>query len=184
MYRRPLAASATDAYPAFVRLRPGLPVARHPHQDDARIAFAQNVVTKAPLLQRAGPEVLDDDVGALDEVEEQFAAAGDAQVQRHRLLVAGMHRPEDVVSVQLGLAPGAQRVGLPGRLDLDHLGAHVAEQPAGERPGDQRADLDHADAVERAGDRHPTSSEKPWRVSQSVQMPTACRSVSRWSGPA
>ena len=50
-----------------------------------------------------------------------------------------------------GLAPLAQRVGLAGRLDLDHLGAHVAEQPAGERAGEQRPELDHPHARERAG---------------------------------
>ena len=54
-------------------------------------------------------------------------------------------------TVDLGLPPGADRVGGAGRLDLDDLGAHVAEQPARERPGDQRADLDDADPVQSAG---------------------------------
>ena len=49
-------------------VRTGLAVAGNPHQDDAGIALAQNVVSEIPLLQRAGPEVLHDDVGALDEV--------------------------------------------------------------------------------------------------------------------
>ena len=109
------------------------------------------VVTQAPLLQRAGPEVLDDDVGALDEIEEEVAARGLAQIERDGFLVAGVHRPEEVMAVEFGLSPGAQRVGRSRRLDLDDLGAHVAEQPARERPGDQRADLDDADAVQRAG---------------------------------
>ncbi len=87
----------------------------------------------------------------LDEVEEQVAARGLAQVERDGLLVARVHRPEEVVAVEFGLPPGAQRVGRPWRFDLDDLGAHVAEQPARERPRDQRADLDHADAVQRAG---------------------------------
>ncbi len=133
-------------------LRSGLPVAGHPHQDDAPIAFAQNVVAEIPLLQRARPEVLDDDVGALDEVEEEVAAAGLTQVERDGLLVAGVHRPEEVVPVEFGLPPGAQRIGRARRLDLDDLGAHVAEQPSRERSRDQRADLDDPDAVQRAGD--------------------------------
>ena len=145
------------------------------------IALAQHVVTQAPLLQRARPEVLDDDVGALDEVQEQVAARGLAQVQGDGFLVAGVHRPEEVVAVEFGLPPGAQRVRRARRLDLDDLGAHVAEQPARERPGDQRADLDDADAVQRAG--VVSAAENPCRCSQSVQMPTAWRSVSRWSGP-
>ena len=96
------------------------------------------------------------------------AALGLAQVQRHGLLVARVHRPEEVMPVEFGLPPGAQRVRRAGRLDLDDLGAHVAEQPARERTRDQGADLDHADAVQRAGDGH---SENPCRCSQSVQMP-------------
>src|SRR3712207_7435682 len=44
----------------------------------------------------------------------------------------------------------AQRVRLPGRLDLDDLGAHVAEQPAGERAGEQHPELDDAYPRERA----------------------------------
>src|SRR5581483_152024 len=48
------------------------------------------------------------------------------------------------------LAPLAERIGLTRRLDLDHLRAHVAEQPAGERPREEHAELDHADARERA----------------------------------
>ena len=76
-----------------------------------------------------------------------------AQVQRDGFLVARVHRPEEVMAVEFGLAPGAQRVGRARRLDLDDLGAHVAEQPARERTRDQRADLDHPDAVQRAGRR-------------------------------
>ena len=56
-----------------------------------------------------------------------------------------------VAALVASLAPLAQRVGLPRRLDLDHLGAHVAEQPAGERAREQRAELDHPHARQRAG---------------------------------
>ena len=138
----------------LVRLGAGLTVAGHAHQDDAPIAFAQHVVTEIPLLQGAGPEVLDDDVGLLDEVQEELAPLGRAQVQRRGLLVAGVDRPEEVVPVEFGLTPGAQRVWGAGWLDLDDLGAHVAQQSSGERSRDQRADLDDPDAVERAGHGH------------------------------
>ena len=39
----------------------------------------------------------------------------------------------------------------PGRLDLDDVGAHVAQHLPAERPGHHLAELDDADAVERAG---------------------------------
>ena len=131
----------------------------------------ERVVAEPPLLQRARPEVLDDDVAALDEIEEQVAACGLAQVERDGFLVAGVHRPEEVVPVEFGLSPGAQRIRRPRRFDLDDLGAHVAEQPARERAGDQRADLDDPDTVQR--DRWLSCAENPCRCSQSVQMPTA-----------
>ena len=54
------------------------------------------------------------------------------------------------MAVELGLAPGAKRIRHAWRFDLDDLRAHVAEQPPGERSGDQRADLDDPDPVERS----------------------------------
>src|SRR6202011_3959384 len=176
----------------LVSLGASLPVAGHPHQDDAPVTFTQNVVAEIPFLQRAGPKVLDDDVRALDQLEEQFPARLFPQVQRDGLLVAGVHGPEEMMAVEFGLPPGAQRVGRARWLDLDDLGAHVAEQPAGKRTRDQRADFDHADAVQRAGDTHCVDSpvaallpsdENPCRCSQSVTTPTTWRSVPRWAGP-
>jgi hypothetical protein len=76
------------------------------------------------------------------------------QVEGDGLLIACVHGPEEVVAIEFGLPPGAQRIGRPGRLDLDDVGAHVAEQPAGERAGYQRADLDHPDAVKCSNSRH------------------------------
>ena len=71
-----------------------------------------------------------------------------------------------------GLTPGAQRVRGAGRFHLDDVGAHVAEQPAGERPGDQGAQLEHPDAVQRPA-RSLRALAKSWRTSQSVTMSTA-----------
>ena len=157
----------------------GLPVARYPNQDDPRIALAENVVTQVPLLQRARAEVLHHDVGLLDEIEEQLAAARPTQVQRDGSLVAGVHRPEHVVPVDFGLAPGAQRVRCARWLDLDDVGTHVAEQPAGERPGDQGAQLEHPDAVQRTGGAVMPFPANLWRTSQSVTTVTASRNLSR-----
>jgi hypothetical protein len=60
----------------LVRFGAGLAVARHPHQDDAAIAFAQHVIAEVPLLERSRPEVLDDHVGAVDQFEKQLATGG------------------------------------------------------------------------------------------------------------
>ena len=40
------------------------------------------------------------------------------------------------MSVDLGLAPDTNGIGCVGRLDLDDLGTHIAEQAGAERPGD------------------------------------------------
>ena len=50
--------------------------------------------------------------------------------------------------MRLLAAPVPHRVALAWRLDLDDLGAEVAEQLAAERPGEQLPHLDHADARE------------------------------------
>ena len=144
----------------LVGIRTGLAVAGHSDQNDARVALAQNLITQVPLLQCAGPEVLDDDVAALGEVTEEFPTAGRAQIERDALLVAGVHRPEEMMSVDLGLPPGADRIRRAGWLDLDDLGAHVAEQSGGERPGDQRADFEHPNTVQSTRRRHGVDSAK------------------------
>ena len=82
-----------------------------------------------------------------------------------------------------GLAPVAQRVGLAGRLDLDHLGAHVAEQPSGERPCEQRPELDHAHPGERAGPAlyhavHPPSTARTCPVTSE-----ACAEARKTTAP-
>ena len=128
-----------------------LPVAGDPNQDDPRVAFAEHVVAQVPFFQRAWTEVLHHDVGFLDEIEEQLLPGWLAQVECDGPLVARMHGPEHMLPIDFCLAPGPQRVRSAGRFHLDDVGAHVAEQPAGERARDQRAQLEHPDAVERAG---------------------------------
>ena len=90
-----------------MRVGTGLTVSGDPHQDDAPVAGVEHVVAQVPAFQRAGPEVLHDDVTAVDEFEEQFAARLGAQVEGDGLLVAGVHGPEEVMSVEFGLPPGA-----------------------------------------------------------------------------
>ena len=46
-------------------------------------------------------------------------------------------------------APGPERIAFPGRFDLDHLGAEVRQQRAGEGPRDQLPDFDHPQPVQR-----------------------------------
>ncbi len=125
-------------------VRSGLPVPGDAREDDAGIHRRQLLVAEVPALERAGAEVLGDGVRDAHELEEELLAFGVAQVQRDAFLVPRLDGPPEGAPLVAGLAPVAERIRLAGRLDLDHLGAHVAEQPAGEGPGEQRAELDHA----------------------------------------
>ena len=60
--------------PGAVRVRPGLAVAGDARQDDAGVHLAEAVVAEPPALERPRPEVLGDDVGVLDEPQEQLLA--------------------------------------------------------------------------------------------------------------
>lgn len=148
-------------------MRARLPVSGHARQHEPRVALAEHVVTQTPLLQRAGPETLDHHVGGLDQLQEQLLPAWVAQVEGDAALVAGMDGPEEVVTVQLGLAPVPQRVRPVGCLDLDHVGAMICQQPSAERAGDEGPELQDPDAVEGGrGDRiigHPLTLGTPGR---------------------
>ena len=65
------------------------------------------------------------------------------------------------MALDFGLTPDSDRVGGAGWLDLDDLGTHIAEQAAGERPGDQGADLEYPDAVQGAGSRSHAAQSNP-----------------------
>jgi hypothetical protein len=120
------------------------------HDDDRGIDRRQARVIQAPLPQRSRAEVLDHDVAPRRQRPHQPLAFGVAQVERDRPLVAGDGRPPQALPVG-GLAPAAHRVTRLDRLDLDDLGAVVAEQLPGERPGDQAAHFQDAGARERTG---------------------------------
>ena len=88
---------AAVADPDPIETRPGgvravLAEHRDPHGDEARIARGGADV---PLLQRAGPEVLDDDVGGRRESPVEILAFGRAQVERDALAAAPFDGPEE-----------------------------------------------------------------------------------------
>ena len=64
-------------------------------------------------------------------------------------LFARLHRPPQRATLVARLPPLPDRVGLGRVLDLDDLGAEVSEHAPCERPGEERAQLDHAHAGER-----------------------------------
>src|SRR5207248_4936034 len=141
------------------RVRPGLPVAGHARDHEPRVHGPELIGPEIPPLECPRPEVLDQDVALLGEREQELLTTFLAQIQRHAFLVPRLDGPPERPALVAGMTPLSKRVRLPRRLDLDDLGAHVAEQPAGERPGEQHAELDdtHAGKGPRPVDVRPTA---------------------------
>jgi hypothetical protein len=95
----------------------------------------------APLFDRAGAVVLDQDVGVGDEPLDHLDAEGRAQVRRHRFLAAidGLVIQADAV---LDLAPAAHFIAVAGPFDLDHVGPEIREEHRAQRRGQEIGDVD------------------------------------------
>ncbi len=141
---------ADAAEPGLAGQRTGLAEPADVDEDELRVPGGQRLVPEAPALERAGPEVLEDDVAVLREPGRHVAALRLAEVEDDRALVAADRGPPEAVAVA-GDAPAAHRVALAGRLDLDDVGSVVAEELPGERAGDEAAQLEDADARQGAG---------------------------------
>ena len=96
-----------------------------------------------------GREILAEDVGGSDQAPEEGRALRLAQVEGDGLLVALLGEPGVAVAALARAAELAQRVAEPRLLDLDDLGAELAEDGGGERPGDEGREVDDADAAQR-----------------------------------
>src|SRR4051794_16451694 len=125
-------------------IRPVLPEPRDRAIDNARIDLAHGVVIDAEPVFDGRFEILDDDIGLFDELEEDFLPLRALQIERQRPLVA-------VQILEIGtVAAAAGRIGmLAGRLDLDDIGAPIGKLSDGGRPRPMRGQIDHPVAVER-----------------------------------
>ena len=129
-------------------MRPLWPVARDRNIDELRIVLAQFVVAEAVLLGGAGPEVLAEDVGAADQLAQDFAAFLGFQVQRDALYAA-------VVGFEIGAREtrhdgrAARIVADLRHLDLDDLRAEIGHQHVGHRAGLGGRAGHHLDALQR-----------------------------------
>ena len=127
------------------RIRSGLAEAGDAYDDQIGIGFVQNVGREPHLFQRAGPVVLDQHVGLGDETQQRVLRRRVAQVEHDGALVAAVGLPVQRLAV---VAPLAQRIAL-RRLDLDDVGAEIAELQRQHVAGDEPRQVEHADAVER-----------------------------------
>ncbi len=104
---------------------------------------------EAPALEGAGAEVLDHHVGVAASSRNTSWPSGVREHQRDALLVAAEHlppQPDAVRAAAVGARGVAARV-----LDLDHLGAEVAEQRRGQRAREEGGDVEDLQSGECAG---------------------------------
>jgi hypothetical protein len=124
--------------------------------DQARIDRLQALVVQAVLLQRPGLEVLQHDVGLGGQAADDLLPLGGGEIGGHRALVAvgaeiegGVRGRRPVAILQEGRAVFAGFVADAGPLDLDDLGAQIAQHLGGERRGQNTAEVQHLDAIQR-----------------------------------
>src|SRR3989475_1561859 len=108
--------------------------------------WSSDVCSSDLLLERARDEVLDEDVGVLDQTREQSLAARVGEIERDRALPARVDLPPQFAAL---LEPGAQRIAAPRILDLDDVRAVVGEDGREHAAGDQPGAVDDAEAGER-----------------------------------
>ena len=117
------------------------------HVDELRVAGEDDVGAKAKPLDRTRPEVLHEHIGAIDQAPQDIGSFGRLEVHRQRALatIAGhKHRRE-------GAGTGAAGVVAGERFNLDHVCALVCQHHGRRRAGDDRGEVQHAEAFERAG---------------------------------
>jgi hypothetical protein len=151
------AASCTETstvWPLPERARAGQPEVRERHVYEVRMTLLDLGGREAVAALALGAEVLDQHVGALAELAEAAPAAGVVQVE-HRAALVRVAVEERQRAIGRGDAAREGRNEAPRvaarRLDLDHLGAQVGEEP----PRECAAEVGQVDDAEVSeGRRH------------------------------
>ena len=125
----------------------GLAIAGDAAQHDARVALGQHLVAEAEARHHARAKAFDDDVGGLDQAQEQRAPFGLLEVQAQAALVA----VDDLVEparVAAHRAHGARVVAGAGVFDLDDVGAVIGQMLGGQGAGKEAGEIEDAHALE------------------------------------
>jgi hypothetical protein len=130
-----------------LRLGPALTVAGDRAIDQARVGRGQRGIAEAKAVHDAGPELLDQHVGGADQRHQARCRALRLEVERDAALAAIEQGKAGARRAEPGLV-ATQLVAVSGPLDLDHLGAGLGQDQAGERSGQQRAEVNDLDAGE------------------------------------
>jgi len=92
-----------------------------------------------------------DDVGALGHLGDQVGGARLAEVDRDAALVPVDGEEGDALAIMVGCSVAIE-VAVGQRLDLDDVGAEVAEDGRADRSSQEPAHIDDANALERKHD--------------------------------
>ena len=158
-----------------------LPVGRHRAPDHAGAPLEDLLGGKPEPREGSRAEVLDEDIGPVDEELQVRAAAFGLEIDRDALL-APVHR-EEVGA----LSPGERGAPAPGvvsarRLHLDDLGAEVGQHHRGVRPGENPREIHHPHSGERrAGRGQPRRRTQRNEASAAESARSRSRSASRAS---
>ena len=120
-------------------------------EDEVRAARGQVSVAEPHAVEGAGPEVLDQHVGAGDQGVEHAAAVRVLQVQGHALLVPVDAEEVGALPLLERRPPGARVVPLAGLLDLDDAGAHVGQHHRAVGARQDAGQVEHRHPVEGSG---------------------------------
>ncbi|MNR06974.1 hypothetical protein D3C85_1230740 [compost metagenome] len=124
-----------------------MPIAVHTDIQDARIDGSNGGVIQPQARHGLRPDVVDEHVGIRGEPQQRLAAIGLLEVQHHAALAA-IGVQEDATHAGIPAGPDAAHRVAAGRLDLDDVGAQVAEDLGGIGPHQHRGHVDDAHTVE------------------------------------
>ena len=184
---------AGDAHQAAQRLdgevvagqvgpRPGAAETGDRTDDKSRIDRQQLRRTQPQLGGAGGAEVLQHHVATAGQVVKDLHAFGLGQVEREAALVAVTGEVIGAEFADERRPPGARLVAGAGPLDLQHLGAEVAEHLAAERPGQYPRGVQHAQPRQGAG--RVGGHRAPLRVGRAARrQPAVLRSTRQFNTP-
>jgi hypothetical protein len=128
-----------------------------PVMDQPRIGVPQHTIREAEARQHAGAEIVDQHIRPPNQFEQDFFALGAAQIQRQAALVAVVSDEMRTIKITAEVAEGIAALAV---LDLDHGGAQIGQQHAGERAGNHGGEFKHPHTV-----KHAAHVSSPWRQS-------------------
>ena len=114
-----------DVVAGHLRVGPLLTPAGHAAEDEPLVARQADIGAEPEAFHDAGPEALEERVGALDQLKRDLDAVGMLEVECDRASAAGEQIAGRLRRHLVG------RVG--GAIDADDVGAHVGEDHAAER---------------------------------------------------